>query len=363
MNIVHYIPTQFPIKGRHGGNYRVPYWLGKAQAEMGHQVSYLCKKKSSLPFAETIEAPEKFDDLTPFIPPKTDIVQLYDVFPVSKTHTLDDLSIDSLPTNAQQFKIDYPFLVCLQGNGRASEVFHPNTVFVSSNHAARHNWTEYVCNGIDILEYPLKKEKENFLLFLALTYRRVKNLFGSIAIANKARIPLHIGGGKAPFWSRGIVSHGLVDGNKKLSLLQNAQALLFPIIYDEPFGLSAIEALACGTPVIAAPRGALPEIIDPDCGILASSFDEFIEATKKVHDFDPEACRNRVLQKFTHIHMAEKYLYYYSKILRDGYLREGYPVAEEKPKKVIYYKQPMHHYIGNLAASTYIKFRWKETIN
>jgi glycosyltransferase involved in cell wall biosynthesis len=358
MKIVHYTPAaRFPIVG-YGGTSRAAQWLGKAQAEMGHRVTYICKRGSSLPFAETVDAPENFDvltDLTPFIPPKTDIVQLYDVFPTSNLQTLDEQNLSSLSINIPRFKLEYPFLVCVQGNGKASEAFHPCTVFVSSNHAARHNWTEYVYNGLDISEYPFKGEKERFLLFLAKACWSVKNLPGAISIANKAQIPLHVGGGKAPFWSRGVVSHGTVDGQEKLNLLQNAQALLFPIIWDEPFGIVLIEALACGTPIIATPRGSLPEIVDSSCGILANSFDELVEAIEKIQIIDPEACRDRVSRNFTHIHMAEKYLYYYSKILQDGRLRDGYPIVLKKPAKYIYYHQPSNHLLMNNFAALYLK--------
>ncbi len=341
MQIVHYIHfnTPFPVwgYGHGGGGQRAAYWLGKAQAELGHKVIYICKKvsKISIPFARTIEAPKNFDDLTPLIPAKTDIVQVY-YTPI--------------------FKLDYPFLIRIGGNGRVGDKYHENTVFISASNAANHNWTEYVHNGLDISDYPLITRKKNFLLFLSKADWIVKNLLGAIRIANKANIPLQVGGGRAPFWSRGVISHGIVDGKEKLELLQNSLALLFPIVWDEPFGNVAIEALACGTPVIATPRGALPEIIDSSCGILANSFDELVEATSKVKNFDPEACRNRIIQKFTHIHMAEKYLSYYSKILRDGFLKEGHPVALGNPRKLIYYEQPIHHLLLNSISAFYPKW-------
>jgi glycosyltransferase involved in cell wall biosynthesis len=353
MQIVHYFPTEFPVKG-YGGTERIAYWLGKAQAEMGHKVIYLCKKDGELPFAETINAPEIFDDLTPFIPPKTDIVQLYNVFPI--TDALDKLQIDNKLIKMPRFKLDYPFLVGIHGNGKASEAFHPNSVFVSHNHAARHNWTEYVYNGVDISEYPFKREKEKFLLFFAKASWSVKNLPGAIQIANKAKIPLHVGGGEVPFWSRGVFSHGIVDGEEKLNLLGNAQALLFPIIWNDPCPVAILETLACGTPVVATPRGSLPELVDSSTGILADSFNELVEATNKIKEIDSEACRHRVINKFTHIHMAEKYQFYYSKILSDGRLREGFPVAKQKPIKYIYYKQHLHHLMINYATAAYLKF-------
>lgn len=318
MKIAHVIWTRFPVQG-YGGTERVCYWLAKAQAEMGHEVTILCKPGSQLPFARTVAIPDKLDDIDPYLPRGVDIVQLY---------------------GTPNFKISAPFLVNIGGNGRAGEKFHPNTVFVSRNHAERHGWTEYVHNGIDLSEYSLHAKKDTFLLFLAKAKWRVKNLKGAIKIAQRAGHPLHVGGGRAGFWHRGVVSHGTVDGALKLRLLQQARALLFPVIWDEPFGLIVVEAMACGTPVVATPRGALPEIVTPESGVLADSFEELVTACREAGRFSPEACRARVAEKFTHGHMAQRYLEYYARILREGKLRDGQPVTplDADPQKRIFYR-------------------------
>lgn len=317
MKIAHVIWTQFPVAG-YGGTERVCYWLAKAQAQIGHEISVLCLPGSKLSFAKTIDLPERLENLDSLLPPGTDIVQMY---------------------GSPNYKISAPYLVNIGGNGQAGEKFPANTVFVSENHAKRHGWTEFVHNGIDISEYPISKSKDDYLVFLAKASWRVKNLKGAIKIAAKAKMPLHVAGGKAACWHRNVFSHGMVDGAKKLSLLQKAQALLFPIIWEEPFGLAVVEALACGTPVIATPRGSLPEIITQDCGVLSDSFEGLVAGVQNARRFSPEQCRARVEKKFTHIHMAEKYLSYYKKILRDGVIRDGFPQTpvDADPQKKIYY--------------------------
>jgi glycosyltransferase involved in cell wall biosynthesis len=338
MKIAHYIPSdRFPPKG-YGGTERVAYWLGQAQAELGHEVVYLCHQSAQIPFASVVEVPKQFHDLTPFVPNGTDIVQLYET---------------------PSFKLDYPVLVNIGGNGAPAEKYHRNSVFVSAKHAENHHWTEYVYNGINPSEYPLETSKDNYLLFLAKAAWIVKNLPGSIHIANRAGLTLQVAGGKAPFWCKNTISHGTVDGEKKMDLLKHAQALLFPIIWDEPFGIATIEALACGTPVIATPRGAMPEIIDESCGILADSLDELVDAVFKVSRLDPWACRERVLQNFTHMHMAEKYLTYYSKVIRDNYLRDGEPTPKGNPRQIIGYKKPAYQHGQDLMSALYIKEYWK----
>lgn len=317
MKIAHVIWANFPVEG-YGGTERVCYWLAKAQAELGHEVTVLCKPGSTLPFARTIPIPDTFENLDEYLPPGTDVVQLY---------------------QNPNFTTAHPVLVNIGGNGQAGEKFHPNTVFVSESHAKRHSWTEFVHNGIDISEYPLRKNKSDYLLFLAKAKWRVKNLAGSIRIAKAAGMRLEVGGGRAGCWHRNVRSHGTVSGAEKLELLQGASALLFPIIWEEPFGLVSVEAMACGTPVVATPRGALPEIVTPESGVLADSFGGLVDGVRLAKKISPEACRARVQSAFTHLLMAEKYLKYYRTVIRDGKLRDGFPAAppDADPQKKIYY--------------------------
>lgn len=98
----------------------------------------------------------------------------------------------------------------------------------------------------------------------------------------------------------GIEYVGPVDDRAKVELLGSAAALIVPIQWDEPFGIVFIEALACGTPVIACPRGALPEIVQSGThGFLVRSFDEAVESLGRLEGIDRQACRDRVEAKFS----------------------------------------------------------------
>jgi glycosyltransferase involved in cell wall biosynthesis len=106
-----------------------------------------------------------------------------------------------------------------------------------------------------------------------------------------------------------ITYSGNVGGRKKLKFISEAKALLFPITWEEPFGMAVIEALACGTPVIAMNKGAMPEIIEHGItGFLANSEEEFEAYMKRVDELDPEECRKSVEEKFSGRRMAERYL-------------------------------------------------------
>ena len=106
-----------------------------------------------------------------------------------------------------------------------------------------------------------------------------------------------------------ITYAGNVSGKQKMKFISEAKALLFPITWEEPFGMSVIEALACGTPVIAMNRGAMPELIEHGVtGFLANTEAEFESYLSRVGELDPVACRQSVEEKFSGQRMAEQYV-------------------------------------------------------
>ncbi|MNL27945.1 Spore coat protein SA [compost metagenome] len=106
-----------------------------------------------------------------------------------------------------------------------------------------------------------------------------------------------------------ITYSGNLKGSKKQKFISEAKALLFPIDWEEPFGMAVIEALACGTPVVAMNHGAMPEIIEHGVnGFLANSEQEFEEYMKRVDEIDPEQCRQSVAKKFSSDAMASAYI-------------------------------------------------------
>lgn len=110
--------------------------------------------------------------------------------------------------------------------------------------------------------------------------------------------------------------HGVVGGAERLSALSNARALLHLINFDEPFGLSVIEAMACGTPVIASRRGSMSELIEHGVtGFLVDSLEEANQAIERIDTIDRGSVRRAVQEKFTIDRMADAYLSLYQRIL------------------------------------------------
>jgi glycosyltransferase involved in cell wall biosynthesis len=151
----------------------------------------------------------------------------------------------------------------------------------------------------------------------------IKGAHLAIAVARRAGRRLLIAGNHADegdngrYWREEIVPHlgrdgidyvGPVDDRQKDEMLGNAAALLVPVQWDEPFGIVFAEALACGTPVISCPRGALPEIVrDGREGFLADTVDRLVEAVGRLDEIDRAACRERVDKAFSASEVVRRY--------------------------------------------------------
>jgi hypothetical protein len=124
---------------------------------------------------------------------------------------------------------------------------------------------------------------------------------------------------------------GTVGGAAKQRLLGAARAVLMPITWEEPGATAALEALACGTTVIALRRGALAEIVEHGVnGFLADDEDEFASLVPRAGEIDPQECRRSVERRFSAGMMADGYLQLYRKVLaRAGRGRSARPLVDE----------------------------------
>jgi hypothetical protein len=296
-----------PVK-KYGGTERVVWWLGKALALSGVDVSLVCSPGSECNWAKLVH-PDFNRPLEPQLP-GIDLLHYFN-------------TPNETPTK--------PHVVTIGGNGKPGEAFLKNTVFVSRNHARRHGASCFVYNGVDPADYFYSEKKDGSLLFLAKAAWRVKNVGGAIRIARKAHRDLNILGGKRWFLNdwRGVHWRGMIGGQEKAEYLARSSALLFPVLWNEPFGLAVVEALVSGTPVFATRWGSLPELIGPGVGRVCENDSEFLYALACLDSFRSKDCRDWAVEKFSHLKMAEKYLLLYEKVLNGESLNASIPVTQE----------------------------------
>lgn len=231
-------------------------------------------------------------------------------------------------------------LFTIQGNGQTGERFHPNSVFVSRNHAERHGASAFVYNGLDPDELLFnEKPRPNRFLFLSKTSWSVKNLKGAVRYSRRHKQNLWIAGGDQPFGIKAFARAkrffgsdwnwvGSVDQQEKARFLLEGKAMLFPILWNEPFGIVMTESLVSGTPVFAHPHGSVAEVLEfaPQC--LMRSEDDWKSAMRGERELpSAKMCRDWVNSKFEQIAMAKKYLELYEHVASGKKIHERSPIT------------------------------------
>jgi glycosyltransferase involved in cell wall biosynthesis len=194
--------------------------------------------------------------------------------------------------------------------------------------AVRPTWVATVHHGIPVHEMPFSATGGDYLVFLGrISPEKGPDL--AIEIAIRSGLPLRIAAKVDPvdreYFEADIaprLQHPLVtflgelSGRETFALLRGARALLFPINWPEPFGLVMIEAMACGTPVIARPHGSVPEVVvDGRTGFLGDTTEELVAAVGRVDTIDRAECRRHVEHHFTVDRMVNDYESLYRRLL------------------------------------------------
>ena len=299
---------RLPVKG-YGGTERIVTALAQGLVTLGHRVTLIAPPGTALPGTTLVAVPGKaFRDpkfsLSPYVPRDADLLHAHFV-------------VRAVPPGP-------PFLQTLYGNLKAGEPVPPQNVFLSANHAGRNGSTVFVYAGLDPGEFRFEAVKEDYDFFIGRLHH-AKGYHWAIEGAQRTGRRLLLAGGWRPTFSKGIKYVGEVDGARKTELLARARCLWMPALWDEPFGLTNIEALFSGTPVLGTRRGALPEILTPEVGALCDTLDEMVEASKTIDTRDPARCRAHAERYFTHLVMAEEYVRFYRHLLDTGALPPGRP--------------------------------------
>jgi glycosyltransferase involved in cell wall biosynthesis len=229
---------------------------------------------------------------------------------------------------------DRPLVTTIHGFSSPSilpvfQRYNDRSAYVAISDADRHPSLTYAAtihHGIPIDEFPFDPAGSEELLFFgrfhpdkgaAEAVQAAKAVGRKLVMAGIVQDADYFARDVAPFIDeRTIEYRGVLGGEDRTHALGSARALLHLIGFEEPFGLSVIEAMACGTPVIAYPKGSMPElIVDGVTGFLVDSFDEAVAAIDRVADIDRAACRRAVEERFTVGRMADRYLELYRQLL------------------------------------------------
>jgi glycosyltransferase involved in cell wall biosynthesis len=208
------------------------------------------------------------------------------------------------------------------------------------------NWQGTVHHGILLDLYECQQRQGVYLAFLGRISPE-KRVDRAIEIAKRAKMKLKIAAKVdaadrcyMDTQIRPLLDHPLVEfigeisDKEKTQFLANAYALLFPIDWVEPFGLVMIEAMACGTPVVAFRQGSVPEVIDHGVtGFIVENIEDSLAALEKIQNFDRSRCRRIFEKRFSAARMAADYVKIYERLMTTGLAMTNIPAAAAKVRR------------------------------
>lgn len=208
------------------------------------------------------------------------------------------------------------------------EKYNDNNYYVSISNADRSEKLDYVStvyHGINFEQFSVKTEPGDYLLFFGRIHRdkgakeaiQIAKAFGKkLLIAGIIQDEEYFDDEIFPHISSHVIYIGSVGPQERNRLLGGAYALLHPIHFSEPFGLSVVESMACGTPVVAFNKGSMPEIIENGInGFLVSDVLEAVTALKKIPQINRKLCAETVQKKFSVEIMVENYINVYQNVI------------------------------------------------
>jgi glycosyltransferase involved in cell wall biosynthesis len=335
----------------YGGIELMAYHLARELQLRGHEVSVIGQQGSKGEFETIAIAPESWSSQlgTRDQVPRESLF-LYRAYELVRKRAFDVVHDHSGLTGillAASTRLQTPVVATLHGDLTEAEaeflaaVDHRVHLVAISNAqqalVAGVDWRRVVYNAVDPADYtPITNpaEKHNFLFQLA-RISPTKGQHVAIEVARRLGVPLVLAGKVdleaeeyfereiKPHLGAGVTWHENVVGEEKQRLLATARAMLFPIQWEEPFGIAMVEAMVSGTPVLALERGAAAEIVEPGVtGWLATDAAGLVDAYSRLGEIDLARCVARASERFGPSQMADGYQSVYERAIDESYYRE-----------------------------------------
>lgn len=340
MRIAVLSPISWRTPPRHYGPWEsVVSLLTEELVRMGLDVTLFATGDSQTGGKLSAVCPRSYSE-DPAVDPKVaECLHISSVFERADEFDLIHNHFDFLPLTYSSL-VDTPILTTIHGFSSPSIVpvykkYNDRTHYVAISQADRIPELDYIAtihHGIDVAQFPFIDSKGKYLLFFGRIHPD-KGVHEAIQVAQRVGMRLVIAGiiQDQHYFETQVEPHidgttieylGSVGPDRKADLLGHALALMHLIRFDEPFGLSMVEAMACGTPVIAFSRGSIPEVVrHGETGYVVENVEDAVNAVSAVHSIDRSVCRQDVERRFPHTRVARDYVGVYEEILTLGAAR------------------------------------------
>jgi glycosyltransferase involved in cell wall biosynthesis len=277
--------------------------------------------------------PRSYSEDSSVNPKVAECLHISEVFERASDFDLIHNHFDFLPLTYSAL-IETPVLTTIHGFSSPSIIpvykkYNHRSHYVAISEADKSPELDYLAtihHGIDVAQFPFSDSGGKYLLFFGRIHPE-KGVHEAIQVARRVKMKLLIAGivqdqayferFVEPYLDGTTVEYlGAIGPDRRPALLGQALALLHLVSFNEPFGLSVVESMACGTPVIAFGRGSMPEIIRHGrTGYIVEDIDQAVDAVAAVRSIDRSACRDDVETRFSDTRMAQDYVRAYQEIL------------------------------------------------
>jgi len=334
MRIAVLSPISWRTPPRHYGPWEsVVSLLTEELVKLGVEVTLFATGDSQTSGKLVAVCPRPYSEDHSVDPKVAECLHISEVFERAAEFDLIHNHYDFLPLSYSGL-VDTPVITTIHGFSSAAIIpvykkYNDRGHYVAISESDKSPELDYIAtihHGIDIAQFPFSEAGGEYLLFFGRIHPH-KGVFEAIQVAQRCGIKLVIAGiiQDQEYFASKVEPHidgttveyiGSVGPDRRADVLGGALALLHLISFDEPFGLSLVESMACGTPVIAFGRGSMPELIRPGVtGYIVDDVEGAMDAVATIKTIDRSECRGDVEQRFTSARMARDYFRVYEEIL------------------------------------------------